>query len=237
VSSGSLTTERELRPRFFRDNSLSLFFGLILLLTLVGQAYAGWKTYNAEQLAHKESIVSFGRFVTSSRFGQEVMENWQSEFLQFSLFIIAGVYFVQRGSTESKGVADAGPQSDASQLIGEHAREDSPKWARVGGLRTKLYSHSLLIVMTLIFLGSWFAHSVTSWTDYNEEQATHKEEEVDYLSFLGTPDFWDQSLQNWQSEFLAVGSMAIFSVYLRQRASSQSKPVGSPHWQTAAESD
>ncbi len=46
---------------------------------------------------------------------------------------------------------------------------------------------------------------------------------------MKSADFWESSLQNWQSEFLAIGSMAVFSIYLRQRGSPESKPVGAPH--------
>ncbi len=41
-------------------------------------------------------------------------------------------------------------------------------------------------------------------------------------------------MQNWQSEFLAIGVMVIFTVYLRQRGSPESKPVGAPHHETAS---
>jgi hypothetical protein len=236
LSSGSRTTERGGRG-FLRDNSLSIFFATLLLLTLVGQAITGWKAFNEEQLAHDESTVSLGRFLTSSSFGEAVMENWESEFLQFALFIVAGIFFVQRGSTESKQPEDAGRMSDESQMIGPHARRNSPLWAKVGGLRTKLYSYSLLIVMGAIFVGAWFAHSVTGWSQYSADQIAHGEGRVSWLEFLGTPDFWEQSFQNWQSEFLAVGAMAIFSVYLRTRGTTQSKPVGAPHGQTGSESE
>ncbi len=55
-----------------------------------------------------------------------------------------------------------------------------------------------------------------------------------WLRYLTTPDFWEKSLQNWQSEFLAVGTMAVFTVYLRQRGSPESKPVGAPHDETGS---
>jgi hypothetical protein len=221
--------------RFARENGLSLFFGLLLLAALVGQAFTGHADYNADQQAHGGEVISLGRYMVSSDFGQAVMENWQSEYLQFTLFILATVWLLQRGSPESKELGREGIESEEEQLVREHAKHDSPLWARVGGLRTTLYSNSLLIVMGLIFLASWFAHSVTAWTEYNSEQEEHHEEGVSWLSFLGSSRFWEQTLQNWQSEFLAVGSMVILSVYLRQRGSPESKPVGSPHDATGVE--
>ena len=215
-------------PRFVRDNSLALFFAAIFLAALAGQAVAGHRLYNEEALQHGGGTLSFGRYLTSSSFGQAVMENWQSEYLQFTLYLLLTVWLVQRGSPESKEVDRAGRESEEDQLVGEHSRPSSPRWARLGGLRTKIYSNSLLILMAAIFLGSWFAHSVTGWSDYNSDQINHDGEKVSWWSFVGSSTFWEQTLQNWQSEFLAVGSMAIFAVYLRQRGSPESKPVGAP---------
>jgi hypothetical protein len=121
-----------------------------------------------------------------------------------------------------------GTESDKDQMVGKHAREDSPRWARAGDLRTTIYSNSLIIVMALVFFGSWFAQSVTGMTDYNQEQHNHGDPRLSWWSYVGSSQFWESTLQNWQSEFLAVGSFAILAVYLRQRGSPESKPVGAP---------
>ena len=222
--------------RFVRENSLSLFFLTIFLLALVGQAIAGHAQYNNDQIAHMSETVSFWRYVASSEFGQAVMENWQSEYLQFTLYIGTTIWLHQRGSPESKQLDEIGTESDAKQRVGGHAHSDSPRWARARGLRLWLYSNSLLIVMTTIFLAAWFAYSVTGWSAYNAEQLEHHEQAVGWLGFVGTADFWEATLENWQSEFLAVGSMAVFSIYLRQRGSPESKPVGASHEATGVES-
>jgi hypothetical protein len=227
--------------RFLRNNGLSLFFLTLFLAVLAGQAIAGHALYNDEETSHAKLLhqapetLTLWRYVTSSSFGQAVMENWQSEYLQFVVFVMASVWLVQRGSTESKKVDQAGSESDEEQRIGRYAEEDSPKWAKVRGLRLWLFSNSLLLVMGFIWLASWFGQSVTGWSVYNADQIQHKAATVNWLGYLGTSDFWEATLQNWQSEFLAVGSMVIFSVYLRQRGSSQSKPVGAPHRATAEE--
>src|SRR5687768_4089473 len=159
--------------RLLRENSLSLFFGALLIAALVGQAIAGHDRYNQDQLAHDGSPISFGRYLTSSAFGAAVMENWQSEYLQFALFALATVWLVQRGSPESKRPDEAGTESDRKQRVDRHARSDSPAWAGAGDWRTALYSNSLIIVMGLIFLAAWFAQSVSGWTVFNSEQAAH----------------------------------------------------------------
>ena len=221
--------------RFAYRNGLSLFFLSIFLLAVVGQAIAGHEAFNQEQAAHGEQAISIWSYVTSSHFGNAVMENWQSEYLQFTLFMLATVWLLQRGSPESKEEGKEGLESDRAQRIGGWAGPDAPKWAQVRGIRTWVYSNSLLIGMAVIFVGSWFAHSVTGWTDFNAEQVTHGEPRVSWLSFVGSATFWEQTLQNWQSEFLAVGSFAVLAVYLRQRGSPESKPVGAPHEATGVE--
>jgi hypothetical protein len=221
--------------RFLRENSLSLVFLAFFALAVVGQAFAGWHDFNDEATAHHEATISLGRYLTSSSFGNALLENWQSEYLQFTLYILLTVWFLQRGSPESKELGKAGGESDEDQLVGEHPQPGSPRWARVGGLRTRLYSNSLLIVMVTIWLLSWLGQSVTGWSEFNSDQITHDQPTVNWLGYLGSANFWEATLQNWQSEFLAVGSMAVFSIYLRQRGSPESKPVGASHDATGVE--
>jgi hypothetical protein len=221
--------------RFARDNGLGLFFGAIFLASLIGQALVGHADFNHDQLRHHDDPISLGRYVLSSAFGSDVMENWQSEYLQFTLYILMTVWLLQRGSPESKAMGKAGLESDEDQQVGRHATARSPRWARVAGWRRTLYSNSLLIVMGAIWLGSWGVQSVTGHVAYNAEQFDHQEAAVSWWGYIGSSDFWNRTLQNWQSEFLAVGSMAVLSVYLRQRGSPESKPVGAPHEATGTE--
>jgi hypothetical protein len=221
--------------RFVRENSLSIFFLVIFLASLAGQAIAGHAQFNHDQLLHHGDAISLGRYVTTSEFATDVAENWQSEYLQFTLYVLMTVWLLQRGSPESKQLDQAGRESEEEQKIGEHADPDSPRWARVGGLRTALYSNSLLIVMTMIWLLCWFAQSIAGVSAYNANQLDHQGATLSWLGYLGSSDFWDRTLQNWQSEFLAVGSMAVLSIYLRQRGSPESKPVGAPHEATGVE--
>jgi hypothetical protein len=220
---------------FVRDNSLSLFFGLIFLFALVGQSFAGMAQFNQHQLADSMATVSYAQYLTSSDFAVDVAENWQSEYLQFLLYIFATVWLVQRGSVESKKPEETGTESDEDQKVGVHAPPDAPRSAWTGGFRTAVFSRSLGIVMGLIFLASWLAQSLAGTASYNQQQLAQREDAVSWLSYLATSDFWNRTLQNWQSEFLAVGSMAVLSVYLRQRGSPESKPVGAPHAATGVE--
>jgi hypothetical protein len=220
---------------FLRNNSLSLVFLSLFLAALVFQSIAGLADFNEDQVRHGGPQMSYGRYLVSSEFATAVMENWQSEYLQFTLYVLLTVWLVQRGSPESKEVDKAGGESDEEQKVGEHAEPGSPRWARIGGVRRKLYENSLVIVMAAIWLGTWLSQSLTGVTEYNTERLDHQEAPVSWAVYLTKPDFWEKTLQNWQSEFLAVGSMAILAVYLRQRGSPESKPVGAPHHATGAD--
>jgi hypothetical protein len=221
--------------QWLREQSLTLLFTVLFLASLIAQALVGHADYNHQQIAHHDDAITLGTYVTSSVFWVDVMENWQSEYLQFTLFILATVWLIQRGSTESKEPGQEGGESDKEQKVGRHADPDSPDWARTGGLRTLVFSNSLVAVMAFIWIGSWFAQAVTGRIEYNANQFDHQEAPLSLIAYMGSSDFWSRTLQNWQSEFLAVASMAIFSVYLRQRGSSQSKPVGAAHHETGSE--
>ena len=173
----------------------------------------------------------------SSEFGVDVLENWQSEYLQFSLFILGTVWLIQRGSPESKEPDKAGGESDEDQKR-RRARDRATRRAgraSAAGARA-LYSNSLLLVM-----GDDLARSPGSASrspaasPTTPSASTTSRPRSAGAQYVGTPDFWNRTLQNWQSEFLAVGSMAVLAIYLRQRGSPESKPVGAPHDATGTE--
>jgi hypothetical protein len=216
-----------------RDHGLSLVFGGLFLLALVGESIAGVALYNQDQLSSGGEPVTFWQYVTSSSFAADVAENWQSEYLQFFLYILLTVWLVQRGSTESKELDQAGRESDEEQKVGRYATADSPRWARIGGWRTAVYSRSLGAMMGAIFLGSWLAQSIAGRASYNARQLADFSDPVSWVGYATSADFWNRTLQNWQSEFLAVAATAAFAIYLRERGSPESKLVGAAHDATA----
>jgi len=48
------------------------------------------------------------------------------------------------------------------------------------------------------------------------------------MQYLVSGSFVEAIFENWQSEFLAVGTLILLSIYLRQRKSPESKPVSEP---------
>ncbi|MDX3244167.1 DUF6766 family protein [Streptomyces sp. ME18-1-4] len=220
---------------FVRDNGLGLFFTVTFLFALVGQAIAGHADFNNQLAVEQLQQISFAEYLTTSDFAVDVAENWQSEYLQFFLYVGATVWLLQRGSPESKKLDKAGAESDKEQRVGEHAEENSPKWAAAPGWRRAVYSHSLLLVMGTIFVLCWLVQSITGAAAFNEQRLRQLQAPMSWSRYLGSADFWNRTLQNWQSELLAVASMAVLSIYLRQRGSPESKPVGAAHDATGVE--
>jgi len=216
--------------RILRDNGLALVLALCFLVSWWGQSVAGHRTYNEDQLADGSKPISYRDYVTGDTFLSVTMENWESEFLQMAAYVLFTVFLFQRGSSESK-------DPDADEQVDRDARRSADKagapWpVRRGGLVLRLYEHSLFLAFLLLFLVSWSVHAVASHAEYNHEQLERGEPQVGLVGFLGHPRFWFESLQNWQSEFLAIGAMVVLSIFLRQRGSPESKPVDAPHSQT-----
>ena len=212
-----------------RNNALSIaFFGLFALV-LLGQSVVGLLDYNSEQQEHDHPPVAYADYLTSGHFLEAVFENWESEFLQMGMLVILTVALLQRGSAESKQARD-----DPSDKEPNKRKKSAPWPVRRGGVWLKLYENSLSLALFGLFLMSFALHIVTGAADYNEEQREHGEQPVGTLDYVVQPRFWFESLQNWQSEFLAVGAMAVLTIYLRQKGSPESKPVDSPHYETGS---
>jgi hypothetical protein len=235
IRRGSSASESRPIRAAVRNNGLFLFFGLLFVLTLIAQAFAGHADYNNQQLASGLDPVSLGRYLTSATFAVDIAENWQSEYLQFLLFIWVTVWFVQKGSPESKELDEAGAESDEKQQVGKYATEDSPRWARASGWRLHLFSNSLVIAMATIFFISWLAQSIAGRAAHNEQLLQELSDPMTWGEYVRSADFWNRTLQNWQSELLAVASMVVLAIFLRQRGSPESKPVGAPHDATGVE--
>ena len=210
-----------------QDNGLSLtMFGLFLLF-LLGHSLAGYYDYNADQHAHQQPAVGYGAYLTSSHFWATVFENWESEFLQMAAYVVLTVFLFQRGSAESK---DPDTPEDVDENPRHHQHHPTaPGPVRKGGLALTLYAHSLSLALGLLFLLSFLGHAASGTKHYNEEQHAHGQPPVSMLQYVGTSRFWFESFQNWQSEFLAVGALAVLSIWLREQGSPESKPVHSAH--------
>ena len=216
--------------RVLRDNGLSLVMFLMFVTFLVAQSIVGHRQYNHEQVEHQQATVTYSEYVTGSHFLEATMENWESEFFQMFFFIVLTAFLYQRGSAESK---DPDKEQEVDKEPHKSNRKDAPWPVRKGGWILKLYEHSLSLVFLLLFLGSFILHGVGGANEYNEDQKTHgRNERLTTIQYMTTSRFWFESFQNWQSEFLAVGSMVVLTIFLREKGSKESKPVDSPHDET-----
>jgi hypothetical protein len=216
--------------RFLRDNGLSVAaFGLFLVIW-IGQMLTGQRTYNQEQEEHGETPVDLVEYLRTSHFGEATFENWESEFLQMGSYVVLTIWLRQKGSPESKPVDGDDPVDDDPAT---HREDPKAPWpVRRGGLALALYRRSLSVAFFALFLSAFLLHALTGAHAASAEAAAHGGQPVHFGEYLTTSQMWFESLQNWQSEFLAVGSIVLLSVWLRQQGSAESKPVHAPHAET-----
>jgi hypothetical protein len=214
--------------KFWKHNGLSITFLILFLISIAGQVFTGLKEYNSEREEKGVSEVGLSEYIVSGHFLQSTFENWESEFLQMGLFVVLTIFLFQKGSSESKD-PDGKEEVDREP---NPRRKNVPAAVKKGGLALALYKHSLSIALFLFFILSFLLHWYGSLKNYNEEQLLKGEEPAAAVEFLSHARFWFESFQNWQSEFLSVFAIVIFSVFLRQKGSPQSKPVDAPHAET-----
>ncbi|MFD1139798.1 DUF6766 family protein [Larkinella insperata] len=215
--------------KILRENSLSLTLLVITLLTLGGNLWTGWHDFNDELKDYGRATLSFTDYLTSGHCIESVFENWESEFLQMGLYVLFTVFLYQKGSSESKDP----DQDEEVDRKPSPSRPGAPWPVRRGGWVLKLYQNSLSLGFFLLFLLSFILHAIGGASQYNTEQMLKgKSETLTVWEFMATNEFWFQSLQNWQSEFLSVLSIVVLSIFLRQKGSPESKPVDAPDSQT-----
>src|SRR5262245_15720619 len=214
---------------FWSRNALSVTCFAIFAVFLVGQSLTGWRSDVADAVQHGQPAFSYWRYLTTGHFAEATFENWESEFLQMAAFVLLTAYLVQRGSGESKQERDD-PRDEDPRL---HRNDSDAPWpVRRGGVWLYVYERSLFIAFAVLFIGSFVGHAIAGAHEFTAEQHEHGSSGIGAWQFVRTAEFWFQSFQNWQSEFLAVGAIVVFTVFLRQRGSAESKPVHEPHRMT-----
>jgi hypothetical protein len=216
-----------------RPHGLSLaLFGFFIIFQL-GLSGVGQRHYNQEQIQHGQPTVGYLEYVASAGFLEATMENWESEFLQMFAYVLLTAFLFQKGSAESKNP----DQSEAVDRDPRQSREkkDAPWPVRRGGIVLKIYENSLALALFLLFLISFMLHAIGGASEYSDQQIAHGAQAVTVFQYMGTAQFWFESLQNWQSEFFSIAILVVLSIFLRQKGSPESKPVDSPHSMTGHE--
>jgi hypothetical protein len=217
--------------KFLRNNSLSIVFLAFFVITLALQAITGLKQYNQEMEEMGGQQLLLGQYLSSGHFIEATFENWESEFLQMALFVTLTMFLYQKGSSESKD-----PEKEKEEVDREPnpKRKNAPWPVKKGGFILSLYKHSLCYSLFLLFFLCFGVHWYGSLHDYNQEQVLKGLPTESAVKYLGNSKLWFESFENWQSEFLSVVSLAILSIYFRQKGSPQSKPVDAPNDETGA---
>jgi hypothetical protein len=225
---------------FLRNNSLSLVLFGFFLVCIVLQIITGLHQHNEELQRHGLSVLGWDDYLLSGHFIEATFENWESEFFQMGLYVLLTAVLYQRGSSESNPLPEEKKHPLELQIEElqkklkqeKIAKYGSPWPVRKGGIWAKLYARSFSIVLFALFFISWILHALAGWKENNLERSFYHEDPQSLLEFMGSSDFWFQSFQNWQSEFVSVAVLVVLSVYLRQKGSAQSKDVDAPHWMT-----
>jgi hypothetical protein len=213
--------------RFLYENSLSLTVTFFTIVTIGGQALTGWHVFNDELEQMNRSTLTFGQYLTSGHFIEALFENWESEFLQMGLYVVLTIWLRQKGSSESKKLYEKEEVDREPQ-----PKKDAPWPVHMGGFALSVYKNSLSIAFFLLFFASFYLHAYGGTEVYNLEQLDEGKPTVTILGYMGTSQFWFESFQNWQSEFLSIVSIVVFSIFLRQKGSPESKPVDASNEET-----
>ena len=213
-----------------RNQGLSIALFALFSFSILGQSIAGVREYNDDQQKHGGPEIGYVAYLGTGHFVEAVFENWESEFLQMAAYVLLTVYLYEKGSAESKDPEGQEPVDDDPRKF-QHD-PDAPWPVRRVGWALTLYENSLALALALLFLLSLTLHAAGGVREYNQDQAVHGAEAVSLFGYMATSRFWFESFQNWQSEFLSIGVLAVLSIFLRQKGSPESKPVASPHRKT-----
>jgi hypothetical protein len=217
--------------KLFKNNGLTIALLALFLFSILGQFFSGWRVENEELTRHGEAAIGLGAYLIDPAFLSSVFENWESEFLQMSAYVVLTAMLVQRGSAESRDPDD--PPRDEN-LEAQARRPGAPAILGAGRLARALYARSLGIALFILFLLSFFLHWRNSAAAAAQEALQHGEPAHGAIAYLGDPQLWFESFQNWQSEFLSTAVLILLSIWLRQRESPESKAVAAPNHQTGA---
>jgi hypothetical protein len=213
---------------WLHDRSLTLVMLGLFAACAAGQVVAGWRVFSDDLVEHGQPAIALQAYVTHGHLWEALFENWESEFLQMSAFVVLTAWLHQLGSPESRRphvreLVDADPR-DFADL------PDAPWPVRRGGWILRVYEHSLGAALFLLFVVAFAGHAVGGWRA--QVTGVPAQPDLTLLDYVSSSRFWFESLQNWQSEFFSIGAMVWLGVYLRERGSPESKAVHAPHGDT-----
>ncbi|ESZ07903.1 MULTISPECIES: DUF6766 family protein [unclassified Mesorhizobium] len=209
---------------FFRDNGLTIALLAMFLFSVIGMIWSGHTAYNEELQNHGSASIGLLSYLASGDFLSALFENWESEFLQMSAYVMLTAMLFQRGSAESRDPDDPNRPEDELPTA---TRRRNP-------ILSWLYSYSLGLALALLFIISFALHWWASLAAANEEALRHGGEVQSLGDYLLDAQLWFESFQNWQSEFMSTAVLVLLSIFLRHKGSPESKPAGASNSETGA---
>jgi magnesium-transporting ATPase (P-type) len=207
---------------FLRDNGLTIALVAMFFFTTLGMIWTGHAAYNEELQQHGTTAVGVLQYLVSGDFLSALFENWESEFLQMSAYVMLTAMLFQRGSAESRDPDEPDRPGD-SLPAAMRKRRPILSW---------LYSYSLGIALAVLFILSFALHWWASLAAANEQALRHGNEIQSIRSYLFDAKLWFESFQNWQSEFMSTAVLVVLSIFLRHKGSPESKPAGATNEET-----
>jgi hypothetical protein len=228
--SRDMKTKGAKKHSFLHRNGLSLVLVAFFLISFLGQVFTGLREYNHDLEEYDQPPVVLSEYLTRGHFYQTTFENWESEFLQMGMYVLLTIWLRQQGSSESKTLSG----EEEVDRKPDPKRKNAPWPVKKGGVILSIYKNSLSLAFLLLFLISFSLHAYGSLNHYNEEQLLQQKSAISLGEFMQCSRFWFESFQNWQSEFVAVISIVVLSIFLRQQGSPESKPVDAPDKETGS---
>ena len=218
--------------KLFKNNGLTIVLMLLFAASLIGHWLTGLRFENQQLLEHGEQPIGAIAFLSDPQFLSTVFENWESEFLQMSAYVVLTAFLFQKGSAES---ADPDEPSRDGRLANARFAPRAPAAVRKGPAVRWLYAHSLGIALLILFAVSFTLHWLFSARQAADDARLHGDSAETFGQYLTSAQLWFESFQNWQSEFLSTAVLVVLSIWLRQKDSPESKPVTAPHGKTGTD--
>ncbi|HEY5259097.1 MAG TPA: DUF6766 family protein [Rhabdochlamydiaceae bacterium] len=207
---------RLIRP--IKDNSLSIVFFSLFAICISIQSYAAWLLQNETLASYGHTSVGYWDFLSSGTYLEGLASNWQAAVLQLASLILLSSFLFQRGAPHSLNPQKA--QLKQKWIIARHF-----SW---------VYRHSFFIAFLLLFVLSFVLHIFVGASAFNEERALMGQPSISIPEFLLSAKFWTTTLETWQAEYLVIAIYVVFSVFLRQQDSPESKKIESKNKTTGS---
>jgi hypothetical protein len=101
--------------RWLYENSLSLSFVLLFLISFFLHIYWGYLAHNLELERQKLEQLALSQFLVSPWLWFQNFQTWQAEFIAIGAYLVLSIFTRQKGSAESKPVDESNQETGESK--------------------------------------------------------------------------------------------------------------------------